>query len=218
MSVLILSQAIRLLPFSVNVNDEPLSGTGVVAMTLDAATSGVIGQTLTLNFTEAETIAAGTPFIIKWSDTGEHLDSPTFSGVTIDADHHDPTTADGNVTFTGIYDALAIGTDGDNTLLYLGTGNTLYWPNATMTIGCQRAYFQLNNDITAGEPADPQANQVRAFVLNFGEEQTAIKSLSADAKDFSDGGAWYTLDGRRLSGKPAKSGIYVQNGRKVVIK
>jgi len=31
-------------------------------------------------------------------------------------------------------------------------------------------------------------------------------------------GVWYTLDGRRLSGKPMARGIYVNNGRKVVIK
>ena len=55
-------------------------------------------------------------------------------------------------------------------------------------------------------------------MLNFGNEETAIKSLSADAKDFSDGGAWYTLDGRQLNSKPTKSGIYVNNGKKVVIK
>ena len=29
---------------------------------------------------------------------------------------------------------------------------------------------------------------------------------------------WYTLDGRRLSGKPTKKGLYIQNCRKVVIK
>jgi len=31
-------------------------------------------------------------------------------------------------------------------------------------------------------------------------------------------GAWYSLDGRLLSGKPVKSGVYVKNGNKVVIK
>ena len=31
-------------------------------------------------------------------------------------------------------------------------------------------------------------------------------------------GAWYTLDGRRLNGKPSQRGIYVNQGRKVVIK
>jgi hypothetical protein len=29
---------------------------------------------------------------------------------------------------------------------------------------------------------------------------------------------WYTLDGRRLNGKPTKKGIYINNGRKVVIR
>jgi len=30
-------------------------------------------------------------------------------------------------------------------------------------------------------------------------------------------GAWYTLDGRRLSGKPTQKGIYIVNGKKVVL-
>lgn len=29
---------------------------------------------------------------------------------------------------------------------------------------------------------------------------------------------WYSLDGRRLAGKPATKGVFIQNGRKVVIK
>ena len=29
---------------------------------------------------------------------------------------------------------------------------------------------------------------------------------------------WYSLDGRRLSGKPTQKGIYINNGRKIVIK
>lgn len=31
-------------------------------------------------------------------------------------------------------------------------------------------------------------------------------------------GIWYTLDGRRLQGVPAKKGIYINNGKKVIIK
>lgn len=30
--------------------------------------------------------------------------------------------------------------------------------------------------------------------------------------------AWFTLDGRKLSGKPSVKGVYVNNGRKVIIK
>ena len=49
-------------------------------------------------------------------------------------------------------------------------------------------------------------------------EARAIVSLSADSKDFKDNAAWYTLDGRRLADKPAQSGVYINNGKKVMIK
>jgi hypothetical protein len=29
---------------------------------------------------------------------------------------------------------------------------------------------------------------------------------------------WYTLDGRKLQGKPTTKGVYINNGRSVVIK
>ena len=31
-------------------------------------------------------------------------------------------------------------------------------------------------------------------------------------------GVWYTLDGRKLQQKPAKKGVYILNGRKMVVK
>ena len=30
--------------------------------------------------------------------------------------------------------------------------------------------------------------------------------------------AWYSLDGRKYNGKPSVKGVYVNNGRKVVLK
>ena len=29
---------------------------------------------------------------------------------------------------------------------------------------------------------------------------------------------WYTLDGRRINGKPSEKGIYINNGKKIAIK
>jgi hypothetical protein len=29
---------------------------------------------------------------------------------------------------------------------------------------------------------------------------------------------WYTIDGRRVGGKPTQKGLYIMNGKKVVIK
>lgn len=33
-----------------------------------------------------------------------------------------------------------------------------------------------------------------------------------------EAGAWYTLDGRKLNGMPTVKGMYINNGKKVVIK
>jgi hypothetical protein len=33
-----------------------------------------------------------------------------------------------------------------------------------------------------------------------------------------DNGQWYDLNGRKLDGKPTKKGVYIQNGKKVVVK
>ena len=41
---------------------------------------------------------------------------------------------------------------------------------------------------------------------------------AADAVTTQCNDAWYSLDGRRLSGKPSVKGVYINNGRKVVIK
>ncbi|MBR1791244.1 MAG: hypothetical protein IJ754_05780 [Bacteroidaceae bacterium] len=44
----------------------------------------------------------------------------------------------------------------------------------------------------------------------------SLASLPTDAKTADD--AWYTLDGRRLNGRPTQRGVYVNNRKKVVIK
>ena len=77
--------------------------------------------------------------------------------------------------------------------------------------------FRLNNGIVCGEPA--QGGSINAFVLNFGgEDATEIVSLSDkfNSPDKSDG--WYTLSGMKLNGKPISKGIYIKNGRKIVVK
>ena len=33
-----------------------------------------------------------------------------------------------------------------------------------------------------------------------------------------DGSDWYTLDGHQLIGKPTQRGIYINNGKKVIVK
>ena len=34
----------------------------------------------------------------------------------------------------------------------------------------------------------------------------------------SESGSWYTIDGYRLNGQPTKSGLYIRNGKKTVVR
>ncbi len=50
------------------------------------------------------------------------------------------------------------------------------------------------------------------------DDATAIESLTDKKQTTADSGLWFTIDGRMLSGKPSQKGIYINNGRKVIIK
>jgi len=95
----------------------------------------------------------------------------------------------------------------DNTKLYLGSDNTLYYPTSTaFKVNAFRAYFQLKNGLTAGEPSSTggESNNVRTFNLNFGNEATGISNLK-DLNASKD--LWYSLDGRKLDGVPIAKGL-----------
>ena len=63
----------------------------------------------------------------------------------------------------------------------------------------------------------PQSITVKLVGANG--ETTAIGTLDTKTGEMTfDSEAWYTLDGVRLSGKPSSKGIYINNGKKVVIK
>lgn len=66
----------------------------------------------------------------------------------------------------------------------------------------------------------PTGAGARSFI-GFGEDGTTslrvVKNEEVKSEKF-DAGAWYSLDGRRLNGQPTQKGVYVNNGRKVVIK
>ena len=55
--------------------------------------------------------------------------------------------------------------------------------------------------------------------LTFGDGTTEIRSLTPDPSPMGERSSyWYSLDGRRLQGKPTQKGIYIDNGRKKIIK
>ena len=150
--------------------------------------------------------------------------SPVFKDVTIDASAPTPITFTGG-QFVGTYNPVALPVD-DKSNLFLGAANTLFYPNAANNadgkyyLNACRAYFKLT---------DPSAT-VKAFVLNFGDDETT-DSLTPNPSPVREGsaGAWYDMSGRKVSlshNTPSSGegrgrlprGIYIHNGKKIVIK
>lgn len=217
------------LPFSIPAGAtgySPLAGATVKE--LDAAASGFDPSTgvLTLSFTDAGTIQAGRPYIVRWDNAiDQNLSDPVFMGVTVQqttAAQRAVTTADGKVTFQGIFDALTVAGE-DRSRLYLGADNTLYYPDASMTIGAFRAYFQLNEGLTAGDAVSGGA--IKAFALHLDGTETAVR-LPAAAAERAAGAPWYDLSGRQVvceapHAAPRSAlpkGLYIRRGKKIVVK
>ena len=74
--------------------------------------------------------------------------------------------------------------------------------------------------MTRGAAADEELPQrITVKLISASGETTAIGTLDTKTGEVTfDSEAWYTLDGIRLSGKPSTKGIYINNGKKVVIK
>ena len=188
---------------------------GAVVKTLSSSDYDSETGILTLNFTESlSEIEAGKPYIVKWDDgSTQNIVNPIFEGVTISSTAATETDGSDWVDFVGTFSPITLEAD-DRNVLYLGADNTLYYPSADMTVGSCRALFQLK-DIIAGDL--PQ--QARRFVLNFGDgEETKITLVDGSGFGVNGSDAWYTIDGRRLNGKPTQKGVYINHGNKVVIK
>ena len=54
------------------------------------------------------------------------------------------------------------------------------------------------------------------MVIDDDEETTGVASMADGIDNMSD--EWYTLDGRKLNSKPTTKGLYIVNGKKVMIK
>lgn len=81
-----------------------------------------------------------------------------------------------------------------------------------------RAYFSISRahmpHIFTGESNEAK---LAIFMENTGNETTGIVNVD-NTTVTSDNDAWYTLQGVRLNKKPTQNGIYIQNGKKIIIK
>ena len=156
-----------------------------------------------MNFTASTTIEAGKPYIVK--PTKEVVD-PTFTGVNIEA--KSPVQSGENGFYMqGTYGAKTDLLD-DGTNLFLGEGNKFYKPAKGSTkMKGMRAFFIV-----------PQGTNLAALRANIDGATTAIDELTTVVEQPTDNRI-YNLQGQFVGTSfEGLHGVYVQNGKKVLVK
>ena len=92
---------------------------------------------------------------------------------------------------------------------------------AGASIAPMRAYLKYTpaqaapaRGMSRGASEDELPATMRVVIAKANGGTTEVGSISIE----QNSGEWYTIDGRKLSGKPTKKGLYINNGKKTVIK
>ena len=186
---------------------EEAYGSGAVAKYLSDVTTGTEG--VTLHFTpEAEGgIKANKAYLLYL--TADVTKPKTFSGVTLEPAGKCTTTvntAEGDYTFQGILAPTALDTN-DRQYFLNSAGTSFVLPlNNTSKMKATRAYIIV--------PKATGSAQGRQYSFDFNGTTTAIDKVTVSGME---DGAWYTISGIRVN-RPAAKGVYIHNGRKVIVK
>jgi surface protein len=187
-------------PFDIS-DPTTVFGTGVKVKTLSGYTND--GTTVTISFTDANSIEAGKPYIVMPTT---NITNPVFNDVTINNIMQDVIISNA-ATFKGNYAPVPLSAN-DTKKLFLAN-NMLYYPTGSVTVKPFRAYFELTSDV-------PTASGAPNLVIDFGEETTGVGELRTENRRIEN--SFYDLQGRRLNGKPTQKGIYIHHGKKEVLK
>lgn len=162
-------------------------------------------------FATVDNIEAGKPYIMKPGNAV--VKNPTFEGVSmvatgLDENGNPQAVGDAStVQMKGIYNQILLNTD--KTELFLGDNDLFYYPIDDIdarTIGGLRAYFIV-----------PQGTDIKKLRANLDGTPTSLGTIF----DTEESNApVYNLQGQCVGNslRALKSGIYIQNGKKVVVK
>ena len=149
--------------------------------------------------------ASGNPWSLTLNETD--VDDRTFDANLLHGSDENVTTTGGDVYYKLSYGTDQTGNGGDDLSTTLGwyygaEGGAAFesaahkaWLAVPSTAG-SRGFFGLPDDGTTGIGSVHNSQ----FIVH------------------SEAGVWYSIDGRKLSGRPSAKGVYVHNGRKEVIR
>ena len=105
---------------------------------------------------------------------------------------------------------IMVADEGDYTNFYLN--NSLFLKVESMVIiPANKAYLRLPSSLVS---------DTKIVKLWWGNEEVSsiATSISETTRDKIQSDEWFTIEGIKLNGKPTEKGIYIRNGRKVILK
>jgi uncharacterized repeat protein (TIGR02543 family) len=200
----------------------------------EEAATATIGQTVTLSVTsgyailQAPTVTDASANSVVVTDQGDG--TYTFLMPASAVSVHILAVEQG-WQFTGTYATQLFSAENDNIYCFAGVKSE----GSSVEIGSfvrvggyvrvkpMRAYLvaptpsNARGERRAAAESVPQTLRVR--LLDFEGSPTGIsEEIEVKSEGLTTATGWYTLDGRKLAGEPTQRGIYINNGKKVVVK
>ena len=196
--------------------------------------------TVTMTSTAAS-LTANTPYMFMPATTGEVTFVGTASNFTYDltgADVDDPDVTGGKWNLIGTYatkqwdgthntgeigSVYGFAAQSYNPSSYTVNPGDFVKAMAGASIAPFRAYLKytapVSNAPRRGTAEEALPSRMTVRLVNADGDVTAIGTIDTKTGEIRfDSDAWYTLDGRRLNGKPAQKGVYINNGKKIIVK
>lgn len=190
------------LPFDVDANKVATAFAGAEIREIDLSQC----KDNTIQFVPATEIKAGVPYIIKWNENVADAQTfeKTFEGVSLVAEPK-PVKVNNDITFTGFYNKTTADKPGES-VAAIGAENKLFKVTSGEMKGF-RAAFVLNSN------AQPSKYKVVIDGTATGIEDLVIDSAKANGRVYNLNGQYV---GNSLNG--LQPGLYIQNGKKIVVK
>ena len=162
----------------------------------------------TIVFKEATAIEAGKPYLIKWPNSSSDAVNveKKFEGVTLVAAATPVEVKEGGISFNGFYKMTAASELGGASVAAIGAGNKLFKVTEGKMKGF-RAAFVLSSG------AEATKYNVVIDGTATGIEDLVVDGVKANGRVYNLNGQYV---GNSLNG--LQPGLYIQNGKKIVVK
>ena len=215
------------LPFDITVADLS-QALGYAIVNIIDATKTVVNGTgskfygkliMKGGYGEDELLKANKPFLVKMANDMNTATNYPFGNRKIVASADPSVDAGQGAKFVGTYTSKQV-TGDDDAAIWFMNGNETGWQfinsgsDATWTIVPFEAYIDMSS-LPEG------ARNITFYAEEIDGTVTAIKGMSVDAAADAKAKAvdgWYNLNGVKMQGAPTQKGIYINNGKKIVVK